>query len=406
MAAYDFVTPGSAVADTVQQILQRNRDMQRQAMLDRLQGEQLKDAFLTNQARRDQITNEQSLNERKFLEDQKTGELSRKSLQEQILENQLKTIQEGAQLGDLPQELQDVARSRGYSKMQTPKVTTGQTYQGVDQAPVTDTSVGQGTEVFMTPEQRMKERAQQDIENYIASNPDLANTNPDLLRVLSMNAQGVNAPLPQSLLEPPPSLQTITPGGAPGNVIRGTRGTQFSQLTHPPSAYQPTLMPTTSIDDNGNLIILQNRGFDPKNPESAVLRIPGFSQFNKVGGGVSRTGNRATDMIAKDGWAGWNATLKRGSNESNADFERRRRGGPGILAARFNAQATTPNVRSVVMETIKTMQRRIDSGQPIPTPENIMLNAQRMVPNLTPDEIADIQQFAIAVNNPAMFEGN
>lgn len=383
MNSYDLITPGSAVADTIQQILQRRRTDQREALLDQLRGEQVKDQFKTSDMER-----------QKSADEMKTSEMNRKTLQEQLIEHQLQGLQEGADPSQFSPELAEAARSRGYMHKSTPQVGTSSTFQGAEgEAPSVDptTVAGPTTEVFKTTAQRERERLQSVNEAYIAQHPDMVKSNPDLMNVLSMRAGGLEAPITNEMVNAPPSIQQSSPSGALiGQPKQVPRGTVINQGSWSPASYQPKwqlqLDPTT-----GDGVFYSTNPGPHGVPE--IHREPGMTTPLDI------------PIVAPAALNAYNAALKRGNKEKEPDWHRRVAQYRTALGTNLNMRATTPRVGETVRAAINEVNSRESMGKSLPTMDMIVQMARKNFPDLTEKEVQQIGQVMNNILTPVNYGG-
>lgn len=310
------MTPGSAVADTLQQILQRRREQSRQAMIDKLQEEQTRASMSAQTRGLDLQERGVGLEERRTRDSELTNEMARRASQESLIKSQLESVQEGTSKDQMPAELYEAAKQRGYMSPMAPQVSSS---YDVGAGPVQEpgTPSGPPSEVFMTPARRAQMTQQKDVESWIAANPDAVKDNPELVNILTMRGQtGMDVPFPAEVLGPAPSLTTVSHTGRVGESRPLPRGAHVTQLPQPyqmPSWSAPTpyqvfdktdkligTTPPMSREDMATYMqanpdhVLRPFGFQPNNSTSADRLMQAATRLQIA---ASDTTNRRADEL-------------------------------------------------------------------------------------------------------------
>ena len=277
-----YETPG-----VIQEILKRRREESRQAMLDKLNEEQMRAGMESDRRRLAQGDEQLQLSKDQFGWNKSLAELG--------------LVPGGADPTSVKPSIAQLGRDLGLIRQrpaQSPIIVPSQVREvPSDQAPEVDgvlrSGVEQpylpgreaGEEFVGSPEYQQHTRRQEDVDTIMEQFKD----DPDMLRALMVSRSG--AEVPSSLLGPRPSAQLITPTGTMGPRLTAERGTDFMQIPYPPSSFIPSFQhfydPATR-----ELVSAANRS-GPGGAPPQVLRQP-MSQVQRLGTetGVSPTTTR------------------------------------------------------------------------------------------------------------------
>lgn len=236
MPRFDFRSPGAAAAQAIQELLLQRRQEERQAMLDKLNADNMQHGWKTADAQvaiaeRGAATAEGHLGVSKEAE----ARAARQG-QDEIESRQFGEIAEDTPIESLSEVLQKRAEAAGRVKTLppvTPYTTTATTYSPIPKmGPLSDDELAQealtsaqdvsapeqagpeipGSRVFIGDADYRKTQRQEDaLKSYLQAHPEMQTENPELFSVLSMRAGGVDITPPPSLLEPPPSASLFGP---------------------------------------------------------------------------------------------------------------------------------------------------------------------------------------------------
>lgn len=249
MADIYSTTPGSAVAETVQQILQRRKDEQRQQMLDTLAVKQ----FGQNVTNSDRTYD---LNKQSEARMQATSEAQIAADKERMFGERVKNMPYGeSDVSDLEQSDPEFFKqmlNRQMIRKSTPPVGTvsndmqlpaGATPEQIESFAAAigsnregnaEQAAGPAHSTYRGSPDYQKDMVQQKrIESLIT--PEMEKENPLLAAVFRYQAGGAQANAPAALLGPKPSVVPISPSGRAGAKVTGDRGTEFMELGYPPN---------------------------------------------------------------------------------------------------------------------------------------------------------------------------
>lgn len=404
-----YSTPGSAVAETVQAILQQRRDQQRQLMLDRLGIEKFKSDDENQKAQLDlQRQGEERMGrvsdaniaadqERLFNEqldslgygrrDVSGLEQSNPELFNKLMERQL-----------IEEEPAVTPRVGTATDMQLPEGATPEQIEqfaaAAEQGPMEMEQVGE-----MSPARKMfvgsKDYQQvQDARNRITglmSDPAFAQ-NKDLREALMLMQGGAINQVPDELVGPAPTVTPISPGGRPGTPINLPRRGQAMELNYPPqpnAASQP--FPFHVDTDNDGT------------PEPYWLR-PGEQPTpeRRIGGqnvtGVQRGNMPANREVGYAPAALWNTytnSFRRIQGESEEAWIGRRQQARQALATGINPNSMSPIAREFIAVAVNAANQAELSSMPMSI-EKVAANiakAEAAGNVFSPKDKADIETF-------------
>jgi hypothetical protein len=403
-------TPGSAVADVVQQILQRRKDEARQMMVDRLGIEK----FRADEDQRG-VTN--AMNER---QEGRMGRMTDAQIAAANANREkdiLSTLPHGAtEIGGFSPEIQKLLRDRALARMvpgQPPVEEPAPTGSAVEVAidgrpqgkfPITPTMQTPDGEA---PVFRSKTTAPPpDSEMYIGSSdfqkagdernrmlgtvtPELEKDNPLFAQLIRMQAAGVNAPVPGSVSGPKPSVTPIRPNGTAANRVEGERGTEFMEL-NPPAASSVPSYQYVGTDKDGNPLFASNRVGADGRPNLVSVPVPG-------GGGIQPKPTPAISGIVPAGVTNsWRAGLPRRNGEGEDAYNSRQAQVRNSIVASLGP-SVSPRAKNFISQALGVYSTALASGQPAP---NILKTAETVQPPFSPEELGVIQQFMTAFTTP------
>jgi hypothetical protein len=396
MADIYSMTPGSAVAETLQQILQKRRDAERQIMLDRLGVEKFRLDEQEAQSRmkdadaRTRIA--QAGEERASLESKANIAQSEAATAESRIrqENELLEGLPFAPVEDpsqLPSELQDLMIRRGratpgqatfdYQKSEgdvSPRAEVNAIDQALKAGPVKDMG---------SPDFQKDELQRQLIQKFKSSNQGLFQGNPELGAALDAAGAGVINQVPGSLFEPAPTLYHMGPTGKltpKGTLPRGAQvvetgfapqtntanSTQVWKLTHPETGKTLDVVGTAT-----DLTPYIAQGYRTDGKAGTVTAPPDQS------GNVARA---ARDLGVALG-------LPRSANKA-ARVEQMRQNLLGAVPIPGPA-------KQFLQDVITDVERWLEQGQVPPTTEQIMASAKEDAQaegwNLTAQQLTELQ---------------
>lgn len=220
-----YATPGSAVADTLREILRQRREEARQGFLDKLAEEEQRSVIETRKSQADLASRAES----RALEAEKRAMAVEKAQIEEAIARR-----EAALLTTLPHAPVDVAdisnpdlvnvlRGRGYIQ-DLPTVTPGP-FPGMSPE---DMPTIPGKEVTLGSQQfQEREVAREQLRNILQS-PEMSAMHPVAAKIIEAGGS------PPVGLMIKPKGQVVLASGQPGPVIEGDFGTQFIERPYPP----------------------------------------------------------------------------------------------------------------------------------------------------------------------------
>lgn len=372
------------ITETIQGILQKRRDESRQALIDKLNEEQMRAQMDYQQGQLDL--------------GQKAEARASASDAWQKQREQLGMIPGGADPSTVDPLLVEQARRLGLvqSVPERPATITGQ--QTVEHTPTAPQESKDGTavsfksgveqpylpgspkkEAFVGDEKyQERTRFQGGIDTLI----DRFKDDPDMLRALLATRETGQA-LPESLTGPEPSLFTIGPTGKIGKSQPTARGAQGVQLSHPPASYLPAFTPYYDPGTNRSFALSNRMG-----PNGAVNAVPivGPNQ-QPISGQIERVGgpDQTPDMGLQQAATQMRMAVS-GTSGNRAQ---------AIAAAR--SAVLTAAGRQLSPEGYQAMQYMIQNfskGTRPPTVADVqpaMQVLQMTYPNLQPQDIQVIQ---------------
>lgn len=371
MPNFDYLTttPGSAVADTVQALLTQRREEARQAMLDKLNAENVHSDI-----------------------EYRTGQLGLAKDRDKWDKEKdaLGMIPGGTDPGSVDPMYAEMARRLGLIRQRPEQAGAeivppqAEEVSGEQAAPA-DGVFRSGVEQPFKPSTPAREefvgdkdyqkqtRAQEDIDALGGQFKD----EPDMLRALVLARNGVTNGIPADLAGPKPTFQPITPTGEKGKTITGERGTQFGQIPYPPSSYIPAFQPYFDPGRNQSVMISNRMGADGK-PQ--VVDLPGDGRLERPAG-PDQTPDTGIQTAIN------NYRVAAGSTGGNRD-ENMAAARSGIIAAA--SRSLLPQGQAALM----AVTQRFAGGQRQPTAADIpqtMEWVKRNYPSVTPAEMQTIQ---------------
>jgi hypothetical protein len=377
----DLITPGSAVSDTVQQILERRREAQRQMMLDRLGVEKFRSD--EDQRAKDYQLRQAEEARQKQLSDAQIAEAHTRQLQQQIgmlPEDEFDASDLKDNNPDLFNELVKEGRIR--PETTTPKVSSSTDFQappdatpdqleqyaqqleanGPDQGAV---PVGPASTRFMytgSKEHQQEKIFQKRIDDFILNNPQYAKDK-DMLNALMFMRNGLIKQIPDEFLVPN-SVVPIKPGsvksGQPINLPRGAKPMELPYPPQPNTYTAPQLWQLT----------------DPKtNTTISKVMTPVEAQAYANAGYTLRKGNEPTqtphDLVPAEALRPLQIALgaKGITSDQRAMAVQQAMGTIGSIARQRGASA---DVLSAVDHAMQDVIAAINAGRPIPTVEQLL----------------------------------
>jgi len=409
MADIYTMTPGSAVADTLQQILQRRRDEQRQMMLDRL-GLAKFDQDVTEQNRRFDLDTKAEARHQ-AASDQVITESK-----ERVLGDQIKSLPRNSSMmsddfanSPLGKELQN--RGRLSQVGVNPQVGTNTDIQppqglkpeelemwaraleGSNPADVGTQmeSAGPSTKGWQwsgSDDFQQEEEERKRIDQFLAGE---FSKSKDPIQLAGQAAKA-GIQLPASAY--PNTTRVISPGGNLKSELATRAGDDILELNHPPSAGISATTPyiyqqENDWDGNGRI-----DSFWLRPGEQPVLDGPGA---NVIKGGQMRRGNEPTAAapayVTPSAWNALTTAMRRGNDPEAVYNEKVRQARQGI--AGNLSSSLQPEVRNFLTQAISDYTQRVAAGKN-KTVSGYINDAQRQG-QFTPEDLAIIQQILSGV---------
>lgn len=372
----DIMTPGSAVADSLQMILARRKEEARQMMMDRLGVEKFRSDEADRTAQRAnqeaQLGLERQRTDASVAADNErriTSKIDSLGFGEQDLEN----IQD--------EELRRELTNRGRTRMAPgPSVTTTTDIADVefgpsDHAISSETTVGPGKAMYTGSQKFQEEQvARQRLMDYINNNPAIFNDNPELKNALMIQHAGASASVPASVMSPRPSVTPILPTGRPGAQINLPRGGEAMELGWAPQQPRPQFV---GVDTNSGRPINMN-------PDGSYTfgNIPeGATLGPKPSAAAGASDILTTDMRQR---------LAQARGTPNPDDDQQ-----AIATILGNAR-----VSQGVKDTVQDIYAyALEKGDKRPSADQLMasVDPNSTNPPLTPQEMAEISSLLITI---------
>ena len=366
------MTPGSAVADNIQQILQRRREESRQALMDKLDYDNVNSDIAYRQGNLKLAQDDQLLKELMAI----PGGADPNSVAP-------KYAAKGRELGHIRQRPAQAPTIVPSEAIDTPEdqALEGTTFKsGVEQPFLPGSEAG---EEFVGDKDYQKRTSfQTDIDAMMGQFKD----DPDTLRALMLVRNGATNNVPDSLIGPKPSFTPINPDtGRAGERVDLPRGGDAGFRPYAPASYTPAFMPwfdptPTKDFPQGRSILVGNRlgnGGQPivrdmpsapnaTGPQQPLQRVAGPDQTPDAGVQTAINNLRT-------------AAGAQGPNTEQAVSAAR----SGLLAAA--SRSLTPAGHAALMDVVTSFQKATRPPTPADVQTAIAVNQQRF-PNVTPAE--------------------
>jgi hypothetical protein len=406
MADIYTMTPGSQVAETVQGLLQRKREMERQAMLDmlgvekfRLDEESTKHGMRMDEGRLSNDTVSTNANVDQSRAAVRASDANVRQSDASVDES--RTRRQGAMLEQLPDmpvadpssldpELQELMLSRGRATPADP--TFKHESPGEEASPRGEVgAIDQALKANITDQGGPEFQKEQDQRNrtneFITNNEGIFKDNDELRTALGIRAAGVPTQgIPASLFEPPPSVTPIGPDGSIKPTITGRRGTSFMELPYPPqtnAANAPTLY---QIDDNNDGVFDRS---DFLTPEQGRAVTATGARIDKG----DAPADPSLGLVARSATALGNTLRMPRSRQRDAAIVQQKQA--VIAAANLPIEATAE-----VQTVLDAFVQRAEQGLPMPTPEQMQSAVSTKFSKLNPQQQARIYNVInLVVNN-------
>lgn len=400
MPRFDFRSPGASAAEAIQELLTQRKMEARQAMLDKLSEENMQHQWKASDAQIDIATRGQ-----KIAEDRERREADAQT--ETTWRNQIGDLPDDANLESLKEsnpELYNELVKRNMRRVEpskTPMVSSATSYSPTPKmGPLSDDELANealgaatnieaptqagpeipGGEFFVGTKDFQKQRRREAEYDRIMQNPDFAKAD-ELTKAMMLAKIDEKFNIPESAIAGPRRVIPIPPGSRTP-VELGPRD-QAIEMNYPPQVGAWS-RPVFIGMQGSNAVMQQPDGSISLQP------VPGTGELEGKPGTVS--GNRP--VAPPQAWAAFNASLRRGTNERDEDWDVRKQAGRTALVSQV--QTLSPPTKQWLVGAIGKLNSSIDAGRPLPTLEILVSAANadltaNQLPPLTPREVADLQ---------------
>jgi len=397
MADIYQTTPGSAVADTVQQILQRNREQQRQAVMDRLglekyrsdeanQAAQLgleKQRTDASVAASNETINSELLKRlprgripTENIKDPRVLDLIQKyGLTEEETDQETPTINPELAAQDRLRRMGVQVDGKPISFAEPPAVES--VGKAKDEVPVFRASATRPPRtMYIGSNDFQKERdARDQMDAYIAAHP---NEDPDTLRAIMMARAGMIDSLPANIAGARPSVTPILPTGRAGQRVDLPRGGSAMELGYPPQPNAASLQKLWQLENKST------------GETKSFVGMPADVKPYTDAGWIVRQGNEAavkpTPVVDPRFVLALTGVLR--SNIPKAQKEAAFNQAKVAIVSSAN---TTPEVKEWLAAFMDNMKQRTEAGVPLPVYADAIRIAETEI-----EGISDAERNALA----------
>lgn len=385
-----YMTPGSAVSDTVQEILQKRREQQRQMMLDRMGVMK----FGADENQRG-IENKRADAELGLNKDRTAAQIAADNARE--VDSFIDTTDPNPHdVGDLettnPKMFHALMERGRIQKKAVPGVSTSTSFPGIDPDGTVD-PLSAEEEAYTKPtyeftgssDYRKQADARQRLTDYKTQNAKLLAGNPQLSQAIDLILAGGMKDVPDSATEPEPTVTPISPDGNAKPVIHLGHGGKAMELNYPPqvnAVNAPALYQATGPDGVTKSVSLTPSEMSAYTDAGYTLRKGNLPVDPNANKDIVST-PLLKDLASVMGVKGISSTQKQQLISSKM----------AVIKAQAIIKGVDPEVIDAMNGILGDIDKLKTAGQPIPGPEVFLGRVTGMSPQENAHLAALLQAF-------------